>query len=125
MSSASLDLALVVVYRRPDHLAAREAVERAGARLQPAGPAFSEHTKCMSCRNESLPAMTVTIMCSVGVPVDRAPASHPREATRAMWNGLHERSLLGRCSNPGFVPGKPLEIMSPWGSPQKTEKIIR
>ena len=38
---------------------ARDAVERAIARLQPAGPAFINGTRCISCHNQSIPGMAI------------------------------------------------------------------
>jgi len=82
---------------------AREAVARAVARLQPIGPTFNARTKCISCHNESLPAIAVSLARTRGVAVDEALARHPREATLTMWKPAVEDLLLARHAVQGFV----------------------
>lgn len=81
----------------------REAVERAVARLQPAGPTFNSRTKCISCHNQSLPSIAVTRASARGVPVDRTLAAHPSQATLASWTPSRDSLLLGRQTIGGFV----------------------
>ena len=81
----------------------REAVERAVARLQPIGPTFNQRTKCISCHNESLPAVAVKLASAHGISVDRDLAAHPTEATLAMWGPARESLLLGRHAVGGFL----------------------
>src|SRR5262249_3554791 len=81
----------------------RAAVELALSRLQPIGPTFNNRTKCISCHHESLPQIAVKRASARGVPVNDALASHPTQATMAMWNGAREHLMLGRCDLGGFV----------------------
>jgi ankyrin repeat protein len=74
---------------------AAAAIEKAVARLQPAGPVFYEKNKCISCHSQSLPAIAVKLASARGVPVDRALAAHPSEATLAVWKAAREPLLLG------------------------------
>jgi hypothetical protein len=77
-------------------LPTREAIERAAARLQAAGPTFNNRTKCISCHNQSLPSMAFTRAIAHGARVDRKLAAHPSEATLASWGSARETFLLGR-----------------------------
>jgi ankyrin repeat protein len=81
----------------------REAIARAVARLQPIGPTFNARTKCISCHNESLPAIAVALARGRGITVDERLALHPREATLAMWKPVVDDLLLGRHAVQGFV----------------------
>jgi ankyrin repeat protein len=80
-----------------------EAIERAMARLLPAGPTFNNRTKCISCHNQSLPSMAVSRAAARGVRVDSALAAHPSQATLASWTPTREAMLLGRQTIGGFV----------------------
>ena len=82
---------------------AGEAIEKAIARLQPAGPVFYNETKCISCHHQSLPAVAVKMAATRGVRVDQALASHPTAATTTMWKGSREPFLLGNAAFGGFV----------------------
>lgn len=77
----------------------REAIEKAVARLQPIGPVFNERTNCISCHDQSLPAVAVKLAGDKGVPVSRELAAHPTRATLAVWSPTKERILLGSCQN--------------------------
>jgi ankyrin repeat protein len=84
--------------------APRDAIERAVARLQPIGPVFNERTSCISCHDQSLPAVAVRVASARGVAVNRELAAHPTQATLAVWAPTRERLLLGSCQNdPAFV----------------------
>jgi hypothetical protein len=74
---------------------------RAVARLQPVGPTFNQRHKCISCHNQSLPAVAVALAARRDVPVDRALASHPTTATLAMWAPAREQLLLGNIGTVG------------------------
>lgn len=74
---------------------ARGAVERAIARLQPIGPPFYEHNKCISCHNQSLPAMAVRLARARGISVDAALAAHPSAASLETWKAVREQVMLG------------------------------
>ena len=84
------------------------ALERAVARLQPASPGFTKGTKCVSCHNQSLPAMAMKLAGERGVPVDRALAAHPNEVTLASLAASREALLLGNAPAGGFVAGTPV-----------------
>ncbi len=81
----------------------RDAMAKAVALLQPIGPAFFKKTGCISCHNQSLPAMAVKLARDKGVPVDAAVAEHPTKASMAMWSPSRENLQLGIGSVPGFV----------------------
>ncbi len=83
--------------------APREAIELALARLQPAGPAFYNRTKCISCHNQSLPSIAVALVRAHGLTVDETLAGHPRQATLTVWRLSRENMLLGNCSVFGFL----------------------
>lgn len=81
----------------------RAAIETALSRLQPAGPAFYNKTKCISCHNQSLPAVAVKLADAKGLTVDRALASHPTQATLEVWARSRENMMFGNCSVFGFL----------------------
>src|SRR5262249_16498002 len=78
---------------------AKDAIEKAVARLQPIGPVFNERTNCISCHDQSLPAVAVKLASDRGIPVNRELASHPTKTTLAVWGPTRERLLLGSCQN--------------------------
>jgi hypothetical protein len=78
-------------------------VEKAVARVQPIGPVFNQRTKCISCHNESLPAVAVKLASAHGIAVDRELAAHSTQATLAMWGARKETLLLGRRFGAGFL----------------------
>ena len=80
----------------------KEAVARAIARLQPAGPAFSSRTRCNSCHNQSLPAIAVAAARAGVVAVDESLATHPFDVTQQNWRGRRETVLLGDTNQAGF-----------------------
>ena len=82
---------------------ALEAIEHAVAKLQPAGPTFNDRTRCISCHNQSLPSMAVSLAVARGASVDRTLAAHPTEATLRSWKSVRESLLLGRPAIGGFV----------------------
>jgi hypothetical protein len=81
----------------------REAVELALGRLQPAGPAFTSRTRCISCHHLSLPAVAVTLAAARGARIDRTLASHPTKTTLEVWARSRENLLVGNCSVFGFL----------------------
>jgi ankyrin repeat protein len=81
----------------------RKAAEMALARLQPAGPAFYEKTKCISCHHQSLPAIAAKVAAAKGIAVDRDAAKHPTRATLEAWGPGREDFMLGHCSIFGFL----------------------
>lgn len=80
----------------------KEAVTRAIARLQPAGPAFSSRTRCNSCHNQSLPAIAINVARAQAVPVDESLATHSFDVTQQNWRGRKEMALLGDTNQAGF-----------------------
>jgi ankyrin repeat protein len=82
---------------------ARDAVELALARLQPAGPAFAGRTRCISCHHQSLPAVAVTRAAARGARIDRTLTSHPTRTTLEVWARSRENLLVGNCSVFGFL----------------------
>jgi len=91
---------------------ARSAVENAVARLQPASPGFTKGTTCISCHNQSLPAIAVKLVAHRGVNVDRVLAQHPTEATLASWKSSREQYLLANVPGGGFVAGTPYSLIA-------------
>ena len=86
----------------------RDAIALAAARLQPVGPTFNQRFRCISCHNQSLPAVAVRLASEHGIPVDRGLAAHPASATLTMWAQGREQLLLGDISAvPGFVANVP------------------
>ena len=81
---------------------ARDAVERAVARLQPAGPAFSNRTRCISCHNQSIPGMAITMAKLHGVKIDEALATHSMSVTEESWRKRRDVVLLGDTTSNGF-----------------------
>jgi ankyrin repeat protein len=74
---------------------AHMAMEKAIPQLQPIGPTFNKHTGCISCHNESLPAIAVKLAGGRGVPVDANLAAHPSQATLDFWKSQRENLMIG------------------------------
>jgi len=92
--------------------AARDAIEKAVARLQPASPGFTNGATCVSCHHQSLPAMAVKLARDHGVPVDRSLAEHPTSATLASWKSAREQYLLANTPAGGFIAGTPYALVA-------------
>ncbi|MBK5294775.1 MAG: ankyrin repeat domain-containing protein [Acidobacteriia bacterium] len=84
-------------------LSARDAITKSVALLQPIGPTFFKKTGCISCHNQSLPAMAVKLAQDRGISVDASLAGHPTKATLAMWSPVREDLQQGIGSIGGFV----------------------
>lgn len=80
----------------------REAIARGIGRLQPAGPAFSSHTRCNSCHNQSLPSIAVHASRARGVTVDESLVGHSLDVTLQNWRGRRELALVGLTDVAGF-----------------------
>jgi hypothetical protein len=80
----------------------KDAVARAIAKLQPAGPAFSGRTRCNSCHNQSLPAIAVAAARAHAVAVDETLTTHSFDVTQQNWRGRREIVLLGDTTQAGF-----------------------
>ena len=83
---------------------APEAVQRAIARLQPAGPAFYNRTKCNSCHNQNIPGFAITLAGRHGITIDQALAGHSMTVTSTQWQNRREAVLLGDTNGGGFQP---------------------
>jgi ankyrin repeat protein len=81
---------------------AADAVARAIARLQPAGPAFNDRTKCNSCHNQNIPGVAITLAQRHGVHIDEGLAGHSLLVTNRQWRGRREVVLLGDTTGGGF-----------------------
>lgn len=73
----------------------KEAITRALARLQPAGRAFTDKTKCTSCHNEYIPGVAVALARRRGITVDEPLSAHSMSATEANFQRRRELALLG------------------------------
>jgi ankyrin repeat protein len=82
---------------------ARIAVQMALARLLPAGKAFKERTPCISCHNQSLPAVAAKLASDKGVVVEQDLARVPTTETLRLWDQTRENLLIGNCSVFGFI----------------------
>jgi hypothetical protein len=70
--------------------------------LEPIGPIFYEQTKCISCHNQSLPAIAMKTARAHGIAVSGAAVAHQAQATFEEWRSQVDEVLLGRCRG-GFV----------------------
>ena len=83
---------------------ARAALEALFPRLQPISKAFFGRFGCISCHDQSLPAVAVAHARAQGITVDAELATHPDKATMAMWTPFRESLMQGNCEVvPGFV----------------------
>jgi hypothetical protein len=80
------------------------AVQKAVATLDPIGPSFNQQTGCVSCHNQSLPALARQAAGMSGIAVERAVASHPDEATLRMWKPRLSANFVGACGGSGYIP---------------------
>jgi|KBSSwiStaDraftv2_1062776.scaffolds.fasta_scaffold05008_7 ankyrin repeat protein len=85
-------------------LAPREAIGRALARLQPAGRAFTDKTKCTSCHNEYIPGIAVALARRRGIAVDEPLVAHSMSATETNFQRRRELALLGETLGLTGVP---------------------
>ena len=81
----------------------RAAVEVAIERLPTRRAVFLQKAGCISCHHQSLPAVAVTLADAKGAKTDRVLASHPTQATLAVWSRSREQMLLGNCAVFGFL----------------------
>jgi ankyrin repeat protein len=86
------------------------------------GPAFSERTKCVSCHNQSLPAMARQLAAGRGVDVAPDVRAHPTQASLQLWAKQRGAFMVGRCGSGGFVQsvGYGLTTMALEGAPPTT-----
>ena len=116
-SSAPMSTASTPPVDRP--LPLRAAVEKAVTTMDGIGPAFYNRTKCVSCHNQSLPAMARQLAGEHGIRVEPAVASHADEATLAIWTPRRNAHFVGRCGGGGYIPtvAYGLASMAAQGSP--------
>ena len=80
----------------------KEAVARAIARLQPAGPAFSSRTRCNSCHNQNLPAIAINVARS-----ERSPWTNRWQRIRST-----SRSRTGAAERRSHCSATPTRLVS-------------
>lgn len=89
----------------------REAVEKALALLLPAGPRFFKQSGgCISCHNNSLPALAARFAIDRKVAVDPALAAHHAKAAMATWRPMQENMAVGATSIGGLVANVSYEM---------------
>jgi len=76
-----------------DGAAVRRAVEKALPLLQAAGPQFFDKSGCISCHNQSLPAMAAALARERGFAVDQRLAQQTLKITAAVFSP-HRENLL-------------------------------
>ena len=87
-----------------------EAMQFAVERLQPAGPAFNTPTGCVSCHNQSVPGIAITMAKARGVKVDHLMASHAVAATEEVMRKYRDAVIAGETvASVAFVPYALLE----------------
>jgi ankyrin repeat protein len=116
-SAAQLSTATTPMVERP--LPLRAAVEKGVTSMDGIGPAFYKRTGCVSCHNQSLPAMARQLASERGIRVEPAVASHADEATLATWRPRRNANFVGRCGGSGYIPTVTygLASMAAQGSP--------
>ena len=93
-------------------LAPAQAISRALARLQPAGRAFTDKTKCTSCHNEYIPGIAVALARRRGIAVDGSLAAHAVAKTQENFERRRESALLGDAIPlTGIPPGLAYALM--------------
>jgi ankyrin repeat protein len=90
-SGATTEEAPPPALRRVKANTVRAAVERSLPLLQRADSSFTKKTSCVSCHNESLPAMTVSLARSRGVTIDTQSAAEQVKANVAILAARRER----------------------------------
>jgi Squalene-hopene cyclase C-terminal domain len=85
--------------------AVREVVEKSLGLLQSLGGPFYEHTGCVSCHNNSLPAMAVAVARTRGIPIQERFFAEENQRALAALETFREGVLQGDS-----VPGGPETI---------------
>ena len=88
------------------------AVQKAVATLDTIGPSFNQQTGCVSCHNQSLPALARQAAGMRGITIERAVASHPDEATLRAWKPRISASFVGACGGSGYIPTTTYALVS-------------
>ena len=76
------------------------------------GPAFNDRTKCISCHNQSLPAMARQFSAARGLVMKPDIVAHPTRATLDVWRQQRSAYMVGRCGGGGFVQSVGYGLMS-------------
>jgi ankyrin repeat protein len=97
-----------------------DAMRNALATMDTIGPAFNTRNRCVSCHNQSLPAVARRLASARGIPLAPDVVAHPTQATQAFWNTQRNGYMLGRCGGGGFVQnaGYGLTSMAAEGAPR-------
>jgi ankyrin repeat protein len=90
----------VVSHMRP----VKAAVQKALLTLETIGPSFNSRTGCVSCHNQSLPALARQMAGTRGITSQPAVASHATDATLRQWKPRRNASFVGACGGAGYVP---------------------
>ncbi len=85
-------------------LPVRDAVQKAVTSMDAIGPTFHQKTHCISCHNQSLPAMARQAVSARGISVEPAVAAHAASATLDLWTPRRNAQFSGRCGGGGYVP---------------------
>jgi hypothetical protein len=75
--------------------ATREVVEKSVALLQTLGTPFIEQTGCVSCHNNSLPAMAVSFARAGGIKINEQAVAEENRQVLAAWQARRDRVLQG------------------------------
>src|SRR5712692_1333168 len=83
--------------------AVRQSLQKAVKLIQASGQPFFDKSGCISCHNQSLPAMAVSLVREKGIPVDEGIAKQQLKITAAVF-GPHRENLLQAVNT---VPDSP------------------
>lgn len=75
--------------------ATKEVVEKSVALLQTLGTSFIEQTGCVSCHNNSLPAMATGFARAKGIKINEQAVAEENRQALAAWEGRRDRVLQG------------------------------
>ena len=73
----------------------KEVVEKSVALLQTLGTPFIEQTGCVSCHNNSLPAMATAVARARGIKINEHAVVEENRQALAAWTGRRDRVLQG------------------------------
>ncbi|MBI1761138.1 MAG: hypothetical protein HYR56_06840 [Acidobacteria bacterium] len=73
----------------------KEVVEKSVGLLQTLGTPFIEQTGCVSCHNNSLPAMATAVARAKGIKINQQAVAEENRQALAMWEGRRDRVLQG------------------------------
>ena len=92
-------------------LSPREAVGKAVTLLLSTGPTFFKQSGgCISCHNNSLPAIAARLAMDRKVAVDPGLAAHHTKAAMATWRPMQENMAVGASSVGGLVANVSYEM---------------